>query len=122
VHEWHELVGEARHGAAYADAADVRATTDTVHPSALGHVALDCRAPTAELHQALWLTVLSGEVSLLVIAGAVAALVYGFTEQPRRPPHLIERNHRRHAGELTQQVEQCLHEIVRLNRTARDVD
>src|SRR3954447_377533 len=38
VHERHELVGEAGHRAADADAADVRAAADAVDPAALGHV------------------------------------------------------------------------------------
>src|SRR3954469_20104134 len=51
VHERLELVGEARHGAADADAADVRAAAHAVDPAALGHVALDHRAPAAQLDQ-----------------------------------------------------------------------
>src|SRR6202521_414559 len=35
VHEGHELVRETRHGAADADAADVRASTDPVDPAPL---------------------------------------------------------------------------------------
>src|SRR3954466_10583902 len=38
VHEGHELVREAGHGAADADAADVRAATHAVHPAALRDV------------------------------------------------------------------------------------
>src|SRR5262245_42759377 len=53
VHERHELVREARHGAGDADAAHVGAPADAVDPAALGHVALDHRAPAAEFHQAL---------------------------------------------------------------------
>src|SRR6478752_9655422 len=52
VHERHELVGEARHGAADADAAHVRAATDTVDPPALGDVAVHDGTPTAELDDA----------------------------------------------------------------------
>src|SRR6185437_1134727 len=33
VHEWHELVGEPRHGAGDPDAADVRAAADAVDPA-----------------------------------------------------------------------------------------
>src|SRR3954453_21672664 len=47
VHERHELVGEARHRAADADAADVGTPADAVDPAALGHVALYDRAPAA---------------------------------------------------------------------------
>src|SRR3954465_7898729 len=52
VHEPHELVGEAGHRAADADAADVRAPADAVDPAALGHVALDDWTPTAKLQNA----------------------------------------------------------------------
>src|SRR5207248_11226951 len=85
VHERHELVREAGHGAGDADAADVRAAAHAVDPAALGHVALDHRAPAAELDQALGRTVLGGEVAFLVVAGPVAALVDGGLEQPLRP-------------------------------------
>src|ERR671922_2895787 len=51
VHERHELVGEARHRAADADAADVGAAADTGHPPPLRDVAVDHRAPAADLHE-----------------------------------------------------------------------
>ena len=85
VHERHELVGEAGHGAADADAADVGAAADAGHPAALGDVAVDHRTPAAQLHDALGRAVLVGEIALLVVAGAVAAFVHGLAEQPRRP-------------------------------------
>src|SRR3954465_9863537 len=71
VHERHELVREARHGAADADPADVRAAADAVDPAALRHVALDDRTPAAQLDQALRGAVLGGELALLVVAAAV---------------------------------------------------
>src|SRR5512146_962100 len=77
VHERHELVREARHGAGDADAADVGAAADPVDPPALGHVALDHRSPAAQLDQALGGAVLLGEHAFLVVAGPVAALVHG---------------------------------------------
>src|SRR3954469_4642814 len=92
VHERHELVRETGHGAADADAADVGAAADAVHPAALGHVALDHRAPPAELDDALRRAVLGGEVGLLVVTGAVAALVDGLAEQPGRPQLLVQRD------------------------------
>src|SRR3954452_11846610 len=70
VHERHELVGEAGHRAADADAPDVRAPTDAVDPTALGDVALHDRSPAPELHDALRRPVLRREVALLVVAGA----------------------------------------------------
>src|SRR4029077_17794606 len=75
VHEGHELVREAGHGAGNADAAHVRAAAHAVDPAALGHVALDHRAPAAELDQALGRTVLGSELAFLVVAGPVTALV-----------------------------------------------
>src|SRR5690349_7718472 len=68
VHERLELVREARHRAADADAADVGAAAHAVDPAALGHVALDDGAPTAQLDQALRGAVLGGELALLVVA------------------------------------------------------
>src|SRR5580700_2617016 len=94
VHEGHELVGEARHGAGDADAADVRAAAHAVDPAPLGHVALDHRAPAAELDQALRRVVLGGEAAFLVVPGPVTALVDGGLEQPARPQRLVKRDHR----------------------------
>ena len=76
VHERHELVREAGHRAADADAADVRAAADAVDPSAFGHVALHDRAPTAKFHNAFRRSVLGREIALLVVAGPVTALVH----------------------------------------------
>src|ERR1051326_86259 len=52
IHEWHELVGKAWHGAGDANAANVRTAANAPHPAALGHVAIHHRPPAAELHQA----------------------------------------------------------------------
>src|SRR3954462_5342635 len=94
VHERHELVREAGHRAADADAADVRAPADAVDPAALRHVALHDRAPATELDDALGRAVLRGEVALLVVAGAVAALVHRAAEQPGGPQGVVQRDHR----------------------------
>ena len=61
-----------------------------------------------------------GEVALLVVAGAVAALVHGRAEQPLRPQRVVERDHRRLAGRLVQQVEDRLGQVVGVRRAARD--
>src|SRR6516164_2541187 len=58
VHEWHEFVGEAGHGAADANAADAGAAADAGHPAALADVALHHRPPAAQLDNASGLTVL----------------------------------------------------------------
>src|SRR5262249_56969816 len=117
-----ELVGEAGHGAGDADAADVRAAADAVDPAALGHVALDHRSPAAQLDQAAWRAVLAGEHALLVVAGPVAALVHGGLEQPARPESFVERDHRRLPGDLVQQVQDGLRQVVRVDGAAGDAD
>src|SRR5437016_2215255 len=71
----HELVGEAGHRAADADAADVGAAANTVHPAALADVALHHRPPAAELDDTFARAVADREIGLLVVAGPVAALV-----------------------------------------------
>src|SRR4051812_47554305 len=43
----HELIGEAGHGAADADAADVGTAAEAVHPAALADVTLHHRSPAA---------------------------------------------------------------------------
>src|ERR1022692_2098137 len=108
VHEGHELVREPRHGAGNADAADVRAAAHAVDPAALGDVALHYRPPAAQLHQALRRAVLGRELALLVIATSVAALVHGRAEQPGRAERLVQRDHRRLAGDLVEQVQDRL--------------
>src|ERR1700691_2840693 len=69
VHERHELVREAGHGAGDADAAHVRAAAHAVDPAPLGHVALDHGAPAAQLDQARGRAVLGGELAFLVVPG-----------------------------------------------------
>src|SRR5438094_7009502 len=100
IHEGHELVGEARHGAADADATHVGAAAHTVDPAPLRHVALDHRAPAAQLHQALGGAILRGELALLVIAGPVTTFVDGRPEQPLWAQRLVEGDHRRRPGRL----------------------
>ena len=63
--------------------------------------------------------VVEREVGLLVVAGAIAALVHGLAEQPGRAELLVERDHRRLAGRLLEQPEERLHEVVGLDRAAR---
>src|SRR5204863_4128252 len=65
VHERHELVREAGHGAGDADATHVRAAAHPVDPTPLRYVALDHRTPAAQFHQTLRRAVLVGEVALL---------------------------------------------------------
>src|SRR5277367_2122724 len=83
IHKRHELVRKARHGAADANAADVRAAANSGHPSAFWHVAVDHRPPTTQFHDALRRAIHFGKVALLVIPGAVAAVMHRFAEKPR---------------------------------------
>ena len=64
------------------------------HPAALGDVAIDYRAPAAQLHDALGGSVLEGEISLLVVAGAVATFVDGLSEKPGGAKLVVKRNYR----------------------------
>src|SRR5271154_2873602 len=75
IHEGHEFVGEAGHGTAYADAADVGAAADSGHPSALRDVAIHHRAPAPQFHNAFRGAVHFGEVALFVITRTIATFV-----------------------------------------------
>src|SRR5947209_5051642 len=85
-----ELVGEAGHGAADADAAHLHAAAVAVDDAPLGDVALDHRAPAAQLDQALLVAVLPGEDALFVVAGPGAVAVHRLAEQPGRAAQLVE--------------------------------
>src|SRR5215468_261994 len=84
-----ELVGEAGHGAPDAYAARPHATAHVIDGAPLHDVAVDDRAPTADLHEALRVAVVFGEDTFLVEAGARAAMVHGLSEEPRRPAELV---------------------------------
>src|SRR5437764_1742877 len=85
-----ELVGEAGHGAADADAAHLHAAAVAVDHAPLGDVALHHRAPAAQLDQALLVAVLPGEHALFVVAGPGAVAVHRLAEQPGRAAALVE--------------------------------
>src|SRR5271156_695681 len=80
IHEGHELIGEAGHGAAYADAAHVGAAADSGHPSSLGNVAVHYWTPASQLYDALRRAVHFGEVTLLVVTSSIASFVDRPTE------------------------------------------
>src|SRR3984957_1190536 len=80
VHEGHELVRETRHGATNTDSADVGAAADSSHPSSFRHVAIHHGTPAPEFHDAFRGAVLLGKISLLVVTGAVATVMYGLPE------------------------------------------
>src|SRR5271167_625207 len=93
IHERHELVGEPRHRTPNADAADVGATANSGHPSALGNVAVHHRSPASEFHNALGGAVDLREIALLVVAGPVATVMHGTAEQPGRTQLIVQWNH-----------------------------
>src|SRR5208283_5737681 len=110
------------HLAAYADSANIGTSTYSRHPSALGNIALYDRTPAADLDEAFWRAVFVGEITLLEIACAIAALMHGLLKQPFGTSRLIDGDHWREPSELAQQIEQRLHEVVGLNRAAGHVD
>src|SRR5262252_6984614 len=85
-----ELVGEAGHRAPNAHAPRPHAAAHVIDGTALHDVAVDDRAPAADLHEALRVAVTLGEQALLVVSGPVAAVVNGVTEEPRGPSELVE--------------------------------
>src|SRR5277367_5280294 len=85
IHERHELVREARHGAADANSSDIGTAADPSHPAALGDVAVHHWPPAAQLHDAFRRSVLFGEVALLVVTGAITSIVHRISEQPGGP-------------------------------------
>src|SRR5580698_8033211 len=109
VHEGHELIGEARHRTTDADAANVGASPHAAHPTTLGDVALDDRTPAPQFDETRWRVVFRSELTLLVVAGAIATLMNGVAEQPRRA-----------SGRLPQKIQNRLGQIVRLRGTAGD--
>ena len=104
IHKRHELVGEAGHGAADADASNVGTTANPAHPAALGHVAIHDRTPAAEFHEAAGGAILLREVSLFVVTTAVAAFVNRFPEEPSGTQLVIERDHGRATSRLIDKV------------------
>src|SRR5271163_210112 len=84
IHEWHELVRKARHGASDANPADVWTTADSAHPAAFANVALHHRSPATEFHDARGRTIFFGELRLLVISAAIASFVHRRSEKPGR--------------------------------------
>src|SRR5262249_18551967 len=117
-----ELVGEAGHRAPNAHAPRPHAAAHVIDGTALHDVAVDDRAPAADLHEALRVAVTLGEQALLVVPGPVAAVVNGVTEEPRGPSELVEGGQRPQALEEQQHGEYRLGEVVPLWRAPRDVD
>src|SRR5262249_35441059 len=117
-----ELVREARHRAPDANTARPHAAADVIDGAALHDVAVDDRAPTADLHEALRVAVVLGEQALLVVSSPVAAVMNGLAEEPRRSSELVEGGQRPEPLEEEQHGEYGLGEVVPLWRAPRDVD
>src|SRR6202022_1555554 len=80
VHEGEKPVRETRHGTSDADAPDVWAAANPVHPTAFGDVAVHHRSPASQFHYALRRTIDIGEISLFIIAASVTSFVYSFAK------------------------------------------
>src|SRR5215211_226909 len=119
--ERRELVGEARHRAADAGPAGDHAAAHVVDRAALGDVALHDRPPAPHVDEALAVTVLLGELALLVVAGAGAMAVDGLVELPLGPAQLVELGQRAEALEEHQDAHDDLGEVVADRRAARHV-
>src|SRR5215210_5442926 len=117
-----ELVGEAGHGAADADAAHLHAAAVAVDVAPLGDVALDHGAPTAQLVQALLVAVLPGEDALFVVAGPGAVTVHRLAEQPGRAAQLVELGQRGQAVEEQTHRSRGLDVVLTDGRAAGHVD
>src|SRR5579863_4232160 len=121
IHERHELIREARHGASDADAANVWAAADAGHPAPLGHVAVHYRSPAPQFHDAFGRAVDLGEIAFFVVAGAVATVVHGLAEQPCGTQLIVQGNHGSQPRHLIEKVEHRLHKVVGLNGTPRNI-
>src|ERR1700722_19631580 len=114
VHEWHEFIRKTRHRAADTNASDVRTAADTCHPAAFGNITINHRSPAAYFYQAFGGIIVFGKIALFVVGGTIAPIMDSGSKKPLRTQLIVERNHRRESGQLIQQVEQGLHEIIRL--------
>src|SRR5581483_7779252 len=108
-------------GAGDADAADVGAAADTVHPAAFGDVAIHHRPPAAQFDEAFGRAVLMREIALLVVGAAITTFVDRFSEEPGGAEIFVERDGRRQARDLIEQIKQRLHHVVGLHRAAGNI-
>src|SRR5262249_5087096 len=107
-----ELVGEPGHGAADAGAPGGHAAAQVVDRAALGYVALDHRAPAAEVDQALLVALLLGEGSLLVVARPHAVAMDRVLEEPGRAAQIVELGQRPDALQEEEHGADGLGEVV----------
>src|ERR1700733_274215 len=119
IHKRHELVRKARHGASDADASDVRTSANATHPATLPNITLHHRPPASQLHNTKWRSIFIRKLRLLVESAAVTTLMHGIAKEPRWTQGLIEGNHRCASRCHVEQIQKCLHEVIRLHRTSR---
>src|SRR5262245_40944858 len=117
-----ELVREAGHRAADADAAGAHAPAHVVDGAPHDDVAIDDGTPASDLNETLGIAVVLGEHAFLVESRPGAAMVDRVAKQPRRAAELVERRQRTEALEEQQDGEHSLGEVIALRRAARDVD
>ncbi len=121
IHERHEFIREAGHRTANTNATNIRTPSDP-RPSSLASA--HCSSPPVPNSRALRCTWENRRKSRSRPARSirpVAAFMNGLSKQPRRPQLVIERNHRSKSGDLIEQVQHSFHEVVRLDRTARNI-
>src|SRR5205814_6331785 len=115
------LIRKAGHRAANTDAADVRTSADTCHPTPFRNIAVHYRTPATHFDEALGSAISVRELSLLVITASIASFVHRCPEEPLGPELIVKRDHGRASRHLIKQIEQRLHEVVGLHRTAWDI-
>src|SRR5215470_4298039 len=106
-----ELVGKSRHRAPDANTARPHAAAHVIDGAALHDVAVDDRAPTADLHEALRVAIVLGEQALLVVSSPVAAVVNGLAEEPCGSSELVEGGQRPQALQEQEYGEYRLGEV-----------
>jgi hypothetical protein len=104
VHEGHEFVGKAGHGAADTDAANIGAPAYAGHPATFADVTLDHRSPAAQFDDALNIPVLGREFGLLVVATPVTSFVDGLTKKPGRAKAFVQGDHGSPSGGHMKQI------------------
>src|ERR1044071_401906 len=85
IHKRHKLIGKSRHGATDTDTADIRATTNTGHPTALAYITLYYRSPTPQSDNALPITISFSKLTLLIIATTITTFMQSVAKKPGWP-------------------------------------
>jgi hypothetical protein len=107
----------ARHGTPNTYTADVRASANPSHPTALPYIAIHYRPPTSELTMHTHPRTAPARNILCDRIPHEPS-----TKRPRRPQRFVERNYPRPASRHVQQIQQHFYKIIRLHRATRHAD